>query len=551
MPSHLRNGKDLLFEQQMAAKQAAERAQQLQQRAEELHGAISSPRVIGQPSSIEPISAAKLTSTAKLTSVAKLTSAAELTSAAKLTSAAQDKLQRVADPSSANRDSVFNELSDPASHRSAAGGYPPVGYSLSPAALERLRCAREQQRDTHEVQQYGPAQHGANLPARPGNSPPVVFSRATALALVSKRSTPVPHPVERLQFAVTDGRALVPSMAGPMTPTPTLLLVPMSYTRANSCATGDMVLHPTGQYSHGTASFHVPGTYASPRPSGATKARSATPVAAAATTLGQQVDGTACSPWGNNTKYWTPARYPTACHSEALPSPVVLQDGGLLQTEAAHRSATSSTPSRPSPLRSAVPTKWETVQLPLLEEDPGSQQASRQTGSDKLKEQFEGPYPVLQVFNHGQSFELGLPDGNLQHPTFHIAKVKRFVSRAGVDETGQEDLQQNINRSNTAVQAVLKQPCSTGGRTGTVRPKREPTGWTDFSNWSRLVLCDRSQELIRQACPTRQKVLWLDSACLTTSQTRLFEHRSNCCVQPVNAGSASASFSGLPWTILH
>ncbi|PLW28633.1 hypothetical protein PCANC_23030 [Puccinia coronata f. sp. avenae] len=85
-----------------------------------------------------------------------------------------------------------------------------------------------------------------------------------------------------------------------------------------------------------------------------------------------------------------------------------------------------------------------------------------------------------------------------------------------------------INRSNTAVRAVLEQPCSTGGRTGTVRPKQEPTGRTDLSDRSRLVLCDRSQELIGQACPTRRQVLRSDSACLATSQTRLFEHRSNC-----------------------
>ncbi|PLW56671.1 hypothetical protein PCANC_05141 [Puccinia coronata f. sp. avenae] len=86
----------------------------------------------------------------------------------------------------------------------------------------------------------------------------------------------------------------------------------------------------------------------------------------------------------------------------------------------------------------------------------------------------------------------------------------------------------SINRLNTAVRAVLKQPCLTGGQTGTVRPKQEPTGWTDLSDRSRLVLCDRSQELIGQACPTRRQVLRSDSACPTTGQTRLFEHRSNC-----------------------
>ncbi|PLW28060.1 hypothetical protein PCANC_26464 [Puccinia coronata f. sp. avenae] len=84
-----------------------------------------------------------------------------------------------------------------------------------------------------------------------------------------------------------------------------------------------------------------------------------------------------------------------------------------------------------------------------------------------------------------------------------------------------------INRLNTAARAVLEQPCLTGGRTDTVRPKQEPTGWTDLSDRSRLVLCNRSQELIGQACPTRRQVLWSDSACPTTGGTRLFEHRSN------------------------
>ncbi|PLW12687.1 hypothetical protein PCANC_14425 [Puccinia coronata f. sp. avenae] len=99
-----------------------------------------------------------------------------------------------------------------------------------------------------------------------------------------------------------------------------------------------------------------------------------------------------------------------------------------------------------------------------------------------------------------------------------------------------------INRSNTAVRAVLEQPCSTGGRTDTVRPKREPTGRTDLSDRSRLVLCNRSQELIGQACPTRRQVLRSDSACPTTGRTRLFEHRSNCRVRPVNAGSVGNIF---------
>ncbi|PLW28758.1 hypothetical protein PCANC_21780 [Puccinia coronata f. sp. avenae] len=100
-----------------------------------------------------------------------------------------------------------------------------------------------------------------------------------------------------------------------------------------------------------------------------------------------------------------------------------------------------------------------------------------------------------------------------------------------------------INRSNTAVQAVLeqpplKQPCLTGGWTGTVRPKQEPTGRTDLSNRSRLVLCKQlvpgtdwtglsdppAGALVKQCLSNHR----LNSACPTTGQTRLFEHRSNC-----------------------
>ncbi|PLW05375.1 hypothetical protein PCANC_27662 [Puccinia coronata f. sp. avenae] len=113
--------------------------------------------------------------------------------------------------------------------------------------------------------------------------------------------------------------------------------------------------------------------------------------------------------------------------------------------------------------------------------------------------------------------------GPLRH-AFNLAQEIQPAGTAG------------INRSNTAARAVLEQPCSTGGRTDTVRPKREPTGRTDLSDRSRLVLCNRSQELIGQACPTRRQVLRSDSACPTTGRTRLFEHRSNCRVRPVNAG---------------
>ncbi|PLW35888.1 hypothetical protein PCASD_12098 [Puccinia coronata f. sp. avenae] len=108
---------------------------------------------------------------------------------------------------------------------------------------------------------------------------------------------------------------------------------------------------------------------------------------------------------------------------------------------------------------------------------------------------------------------------------FTIAYLQRTATSR---HTKQYTPTAGINQSNTAARAVLEQPCSTGGRTDTVRPKQEPTGQTDLSNRSRLVLCNRSQELIGQACPTRRQVLRSDSACPTTGRTRLFEHRSNC-----------------------
>ncbi|PLW18620.1 hypothetical protein PCASD_23484 [Puccinia coronata f. sp. avenae] len=94
-----------------------------------------------------------------------------------------------------------------------------------------------------------------------------------------------------------------------------------------------------------------------------------------------------------------------------------------------------------------------------------------------------------------------------------------------------------INRSNTAVQAVLEQSCSTGGRTGTVQPKHLPPGWTGLSNQFLGPVAQDQPGPVGQICPTSWLLLWSDSACPTTSRTQLFKHRSNYRVQPVNAGS--------------
>ncbi|PLW47932.1 hypothetical protein PCASD_04922 [Puccinia coronata f. sp. avenae] len=85
-----------------------------------------------------------------------------------------------------------------------------------------------------------------------------------------------------------------------------------------------------------------------------------------------------------------------------------------------------------------------------------------------------------------------------------------------------------INRSNTAVQAVLEQPCSTGGRTGTVRPKHLPPGQTGLSDQFLGPVAQDQPGPVGQICPTSWLLLRSDSARPTTGQTRLFEHRSNC-----------------------
>jgi hypothetical protein len=105
MPSHLRNGKDLSFEQQRAAK----RAQQLYQQAPEPPSTAGLQRVDKQPSSVEH----------------------------------QQTVE----------------------HPSAVGKSPPSAYTLSPAALERLRQSQEQAL-VDGADQYRLVGNGSNLPAR-------------------------------------------------------------------------------------------------------------------------------------------------------------------------------------------------------------------------------------------------------------------------------------------------------------------------------------------------------------------------------------------------
>ncbi|PLW09688.1 hypothetical protein PCASD_24517 [Puccinia coronata f. sp. avenae] len=98
-----------------------------------------------------------------------------------------------------------------------------------------------------------------------------------------------------------------------------------------------------------------------------------------------------------------------------------------------------------------------------------------------------------------------------------------------------------INRSNTAVRAVLEQPCSTGDQTGTVRPKHLPAGRTGLSDQFLGPVAHDQPGPVGQICPTSWLLLRSDSVHPTTGRTRLFEHRSSSRVRPVNAGKTTTT----------
>ncbi|PLW50236.1 hypothetical protein PCANC_12754 [Puccinia coronata f. sp. avenae] len=171
MPSHLRNGKDLLFEQRRALPlPSASHSYHELPNADGLASsirqssannglsapgsAIDHPSVLGnQPAAgytLSPAALEKIRRSGEQQQVAGATSSINLSRAIELR------------PTS---DLCATGLSDPASHRSAAGGYPPVGYSLSSDALERLCRAREPQSDAQKLGRDGP------LNLQPSGSP--------------------------------------------------------------------------------------------------------------------------------------------------------------------------------------------------------------------------------------------------------------------------------------------------------------------------------------------------------------------------------------------
>ncbi|PLW36042.1 hypothetical protein PCANC_16100 [Puccinia coronata f. sp. avenae] len=200
MPSHLRNGKDLLFEQRRAAERAAAREAgriRQQQQLANLASRSSAPelplpsafyRYHELPNANGPASSVRQSSANNVLSAPG--SAVDHPSVLgdqpaagyTLSPAALEKIRRsrerqqVAGATSSinlsraielrpTSDLCATGLSDPASHRSAASAYPPVGYSLSSDALEQLCRAQEPHSDVQKLGRDGP------LNLQPSGSP--------------------------------------------------------------------------------------------------------------------------------------------------------------------------------------------------------------------------------------------------------------------------------------------------------------------------------------------------------------------------------------------
>ncbi|PLW38268.1 hypothetical protein PCANC_14904 [Puccinia coronata f. sp. avenae] len=133
MPSHLRNGKDLLFEQRRAAKRAAAR------------------------------DAGRIRQQQRLADLASRSGAPELPLSASLRG--YHKLPGADGPaSSVGQSGATSGLSAP-------GNAQPTGYTLSPAALVRLRRVREQQSTVDGLRGSQPAQNGSGLSPRSWDIP--------------------------------------------------------------------------------------------------------------------------------------------------------------------------------------------------------------------------------------------------------------------------------------------------------------------------------------------------------------------------------------------
>ncbi|PLW25274.1 hypothetical protein PCASD_26583 [Puccinia coronata f. sp. avenae] len=382
MPSHLRNGKDLLFEQRRTAKRAAARdagrIRQQQQLADlashssapelplpsAFHSYHKLPNANGPASSIRQSSAnnglSAPGSAIDHPSVLGDQPAAGYT----LSPAALEKIRRsreqqqVAGATSSinlsraielrpTSDLCATGLSDPASHRSATGGYPPVGYSLSSDALERLCRTREPQSDAQKLGQDGP------LNSQPSGSPRPREIHGHSHTSSGRVHDYLKHPSGPV-VPVYQRSAERQHASHENSPSPSGLYPanPSKHVRDPLYDAGVRWMDSQRRTSL-TREIHTSSDQAPPDPS-ASCASTATPTStcAAAEALTRANDSPAFTN-GHTTRYWTPSRFPdpTSNSSGTAPCPVA-----------------TSTPIQPSPLCPAPTAKWKPVQPPLPKE---------------------------------------------------------------------------------------------------------------------------------------------------------------------------------------
>ncbi|PLW33118.1 hypothetical protein PCANC_23049 [Puccinia coronata f. sp. avenae] len=190
----------------------------------------------------------------------------------------------------------------------------------------------------------------------------------------------------------------------------------------------------------------------------------------------------------------------------------------------------------PVPTATAIQLSIESVEPPLPLPSPAPQSPSGPIPNDH-EDQDTKPISSNKetASDRGPSNENPTCGGSLQPDgtVLLITKSDNFdfsVGESNQYQYEEEDVQESesgldsdiaagINRLNTAVQAVLEQPCLSDQFLGLVAQDQPgPVG---------------------QICPTSWLSLRSDSLRPTTGRTRLFEHRSSSRVQPVNAGSAS------------
>ncbi|PLW57308.1 hypothetical protein PCANC_02434 [Puccinia coronata f. sp. avenae] len=249
MPSHLRNGKDLSFEQQRSAERAAELETERARQQRKLAETSGHQSAFEHPSSTYQHSPNELPSSVNHSRSVEHYSAVNHSRAAELPIAIGYQA---------------NKRTDPASHRSAAGGYPPVGYTLSPAALERLCRTSEQQPNILDDIGFQPVK--ASPPSSGETANPCLKQISSDSLDGQAYDTDTDSPLSPHELSSLESRAVHQSLAPHSNQCP-------DHSQANN--------RDSSHHGYGDTSACLPGSYTSPRPLRASSASSAPPASCA------------------------------------------------------------------------------------------------------------------------------------------------------------------------------------------------------------------------------------------------------------------------------